>query len=297
MKLKLLAIAVLALLASFGSQAFGQSINATSFPSGVEVFVDNVDTNTVTPSVIKTTAGNHTVLFSAPSGYVSVTETVSVTDKIVPVNAVLLPVLLQGPVGPQGPQGVQGATGATGDTGPQGFAATIQVGTVSCGQNLSVTNSGTNQSATFNFELPCAPLTGGTLNPDNGGGLVHLNWFPVIGDNATSDSATGIGTFPVNRYIVSSWTVTVSGPLPNTMNGIVSLIDQTQVDINTAGLVSPFVSLFSYVIQCQIGPNQSCTVQNDGTFLPLNPSDSYIVRIAGLSPSDAANVQITWSIQ
>lgn len=34
MKLKLLAIAVLALLASFGSQAFGQSINATTLVAG-----------------------------------------------------------------------------------------------------------------------------------------------------------------------------------------------------------------------------------------------------------------------
>jgi hypothetical protein len=124
MKLRLLTIAVLALFASFGSQAFGQSINTTSYPSGVELFLDGVDTGHVTPFILPVMDGTHTVLFSAPSGWVSISQTVSVTNKNkVPAFAILLPMLTQGPqgpIGPQGPQGVQGPQGATGATGSQG---------------------------------------------------------------------------------------------------------------------------------------------------------------------------------
>lgn len=54
-------------------------------------------------------------------------------------------------------KGPKGDTGATGATGAQGDAATIQVGTVTTGAygtNASVTNSGTEQDAVFDFVIP-----------------------------------------------------------------------------------------------------------------------------------------------
>ena len=66
----------------------------------------------------------------------------------------------QGEQGLQGIQGEKGDTGATGETGPagqDGLSATIQVGTVStlpAGSNVTITNSGDETSAVFNFGIP-----------------------------------------------------------------------------------------------------------------------------------------------
>lgn len=75
----------------------------------------------------------------------------------------------EGPQGPQGPQGTQGETGPqgekgeTGDAGPTGpkgepgTAATIAVGTVTTGDpgtEASVTNSGSESAAIFDFVIP-----------------------------------------------------------------------------------------------------------------------------------------------
>lgn len=69
---------------------------------------------------------------------------------------------IQGPTGetgdpgPQGPQGEPGVKGDTGDTGPQGVpgqAATIQIGSVTNGDTVSVTNSGTENAAILDFVL------------------------------------------------------------------------------------------------------------------------------------------------
>lgn len=72
----------------------------------------------------------------------------------------------QGEQGEQGIQGVQGEkgdkgdTGATGETGPagqDGLSATIQVGTVNtlpAGSNATITNSGNETNAIFNFGIP-----------------------------------------------------------------------------------------------------------------------------------------------
>lgn len=54
-------------------------------------------------------------------------------------------------------KGPKGDTGATGATGAQGDAATIQIGTVTTGAygtNASVTNSGTEHDAVFDFVIP-----------------------------------------------------------------------------------------------------------------------------------------------
>lgn len=66
----------------------------------------------------------------------------------------------QGEQGIQGIQGEKGDTGATGETGPtgqDGLSATIQVGTVNtlpAGSNATITNSGDETSAVFNFGIP-----------------------------------------------------------------------------------------------------------------------------------------------
>lgn len=67
------------------------------------------------------------------------------------------------PVNIKGPQGEQGTPGKDGEAGPQGIqgvqgnpgtAATITVGSVTKGDNPSVTNSGNENQAVFDFVLP-----------------------------------------------------------------------------------------------------------------------------------------------
>lgn len=131
MKLKLLAIAVLALFASFGSQAFGQNLVLNSFPSGAEVTIDGTDTGLKTPYNKGITAGQHTILLTPPNTalWQSTSQTVTVpSGGAFNFSMSLIPVLTQGPIGPQGVQGIQGpigAIGATGPTGPQGTQGPI----------------------------------------------------------------------------------------------------------------------------------------------------------------------------
>lgn len=64
---------------------------------------------------------------------------------------------IQGPKGDTGEQGPQGIQGVQGEQGPQGDAATIEVGTVTtgtAGTAASVTNTGTENAAIFNFVIP-----------------------------------------------------------------------------------------------------------------------------------------------
>lgn len=65
-----------------------------------------------------------------------------------------------GPRGPEGPQGIPGEQGPRGEPGADGVtgaAATIQIGTVSSGSTPSVTNSGTENAAVFDFVLVPGP--------------------------------------------------------------------------------------------------------------------------------------------
>lgn len=59
----------------------------------------------------------------------------------------------QGPVGPKGDIGPQGIQGEKGDQGVPGTAATIQIGSVISGDTVSVTNSGNENNAIFDFVL------------------------------------------------------------------------------------------------------------------------------------------------
>ena len=63
----------------------------------------------------------------------------------------------RGEQGPQGVQGVQGPQGIQGTQGIPGEAATVQVGTVTTGEEgtqASVTNTGTSNAAVLNFTIP-----------------------------------------------------------------------------------------------------------------------------------------------
>lgn len=86
MKLRIFAVAVLALIASFGSQAFGQKVAVASYPSGVEIYLDGVDTGTQTPTSFKTTDGAHAILYSAPAGWQSVTQNVKAARIVIRKN-------------------------------------------------------------------------------------------------------------------------------------------------------------------------------------------------------------------
>ena len=63
----------------------------------------------------------------------------------------------QGPKGDAGPPGKQGPQGEPGADGVAGSAATIQIGTVTSGSAPSVTNSGTENAAVFDFVLVPGP--------------------------------------------------------------------------------------------------------------------------------------------
>lgn len=64
-----------------------------------------------------------------------------------------------GPTGAQGDIGPRGCAGSEGPEGPIGSAATIDVGTINPGAAgvASVTNSGTQNDAVFNFVIPADP--------------------------------------------------------------------------------------------------------------------------------------------
>lgn len=87
----------------------------------------------------------------------------------------------KGPTGPSGPRGNPGPMGPQGDTGAAGTPATVTVGTVTTGAPgtaASVTNSGTQSAAVFNFVIPrgapgasgsgSGDMTAATYDPEGG---------------------------------------------------------------------------------------------------------------------------------
>lgn len=82
-----------------------------------------------------------------------------------------------GPQGSKGDKGDTGATGPQGEQGPQGAAATIKVGTVTTlppGSKATVTNSGTQNAAVFDFGIPQ-----GASEDGSGGGSSVMYSFEV----------------------------------------------------------------------------------------------------------------------
>ena len=141
----------------------------------------------------------------------------------------------QGPQGPQGPAGPTGSTGATGATGPAGTAATITVGTVTAGAPgtpPSVTNSGTENAAVFDFVLPTGTQAVASygdfyaLMPPDNADTVEAGEdvdFPNAGPAAGGVTAANDSTFTVTNagtYLVAFQVgVTQAGQLVLAING------------------------------------------------------------------------------
>lgn len=151
-----------------------------------------------------------------------------------------------GPVGPQGeqgPQGIQGEPGSqgpkgekgdTGEQGPQGVpgkngnAATVQIGTVQTGEpdtQASVSNSGNENNAVFDFVIPRGEA--GLQGPK---GETGDSYFKAL------DLSEGTEANPVELTEDGLYVVTAGGYLktPGNFNGLNSY----QVDKNTIVIIS-----------------------------------------------------------
>ena len=102
-------------------------LKVTSFPSGANVSVDDIDTGKVTPMSISVAVGTHTVKVSIPdSRWNPDSRPFTVMSGNNDLSVTLLPNLAIGPIGPPGPKGDKGdpgqigPPGLKGDTGPQG---------------------------------------------------------------------------------------------------------------------------------------------------------------------------------
>lgn len=119
-----------------------------------------------------------------------------------------------GATGPQGPRGYKGDKGDKGDTGPAGpGGATLRVGTTTTGEpgsQASVTNSGTETDAVFNFTIPQGPTGAqgpiGPIGPEGPTG--------EMGPTGEQGVAAGFGspTSTVDVGLVTNVSVTASGP-------------------------------------------------------------------------------------
>src|SRR6266699_4711217 len=99
------------------------ALKVTSFPSGANVSVDDMDTGKVTPMSISVAVGMHPVVVSIPnSGWSPDSRPFVVVAGNNDLSVNLLPNLTIGPIGPPGPKGDPGPTGATGPAGPAGPA-------------------------------------------------------------------------------------------------------------------------------------------------------------------------------
>lgn len=112
----------------------GHEIVITSFPSGANVWINNIDTGKVTPMELRhISPGTYTIKVAVASpGWNSDTRTITVLDgdpvankgRDTPLSFTLVPTGTQGPQGPAGGIGVPGPPGPKGDTGatgPQGL--------------------------------------------------------------------------------------------------------------------------------------------------------------------------------
>jgi len=103
--------------------AFAQngSLKVTSFPSGAQVIIDDVNTGKLTPMSTSLSIGEHTVRVQIPSsGWNPDVRTVTIVAGNNDLSVTLLPSLTIGPIGPQGPKGDPGPAGPKGDTGALG---------------------------------------------------------------------------------------------------------------------------------------------------------------------------------
>lgn len=104
------------------------TLKVTSFPSGAQVFVDDVNTGKVTPMNVSLSEGEHKVTVMIPSsGWNTDTRIVTIVAGNNDLSVTLLPLLTSGPQGPQGPPGPAGAAGAPGAPGPLAFPPTAML--------------------------------------------------------------------------------------------------------------------------------------------------------------------------
>lgn len=105
------------------AQSGNGTLKITSYPSGANVTIDDIDVGKTTPMSVSLSIGEHTVVVSVPApGWNADTRTVTVVSGNNDLSVTLLPVLTTGPAGPQGPAGPAGANGAAGPAGPVGPA-------------------------------------------------------------------------------------------------------------------------------------------------------------------------------
>ena len=180
------------------------------------------------------------------------------------------------PRGEEGPEGPQGNPGPEGDPGPTGAAATVNVGTTTtgaAGTDATVTNTGNENAAVFNFTIPRGDQ--GEPGPQGpaGEGVRYLGAtdattqnppaVPLSGDffiNTTAGTAlgtwTGLGAVGVNDRLIFNagtgvWdqfapadTIVNLGYTPGATNGVVTNTNGTnatipQVNATEAGLMTP----------------------------------------------------------
>ena len=113
----------------------------------------------------------------------------------------------RGEQGPQGLQGVQGPQGIQGTQGIPGEAATVQIGTVTTGEEGSqaaVTNAGTQNAAVLNFTIPKGE------KGDPGNGFAILGYYETLEALQSGVPSPDLGaayavgsTAPYNIYIWS----------------------------------------------------------------------------------------------
>ncbi len=184
------------------------ALKVTSFPSGANVSVDDMDTGKVTPMSISVAVGMHTVVVSIPDPrwnpdsrpFVVVTGNNDLSVTLLPNLAIgpIGPPGPTGPAGPAGPAGPPGATGATGPAGPQGLPGINNQGawnsTTAYNQNDAVFDAGS-------YWLATASNTGSAPSPTNTSWqilAVGINnrrvWQSTLTYNA-NDAVTDAGSF------------------------------------------------------------------------------------------------------
>ncbi len=177
---------------------------------------------------------------------------------------------IQGPTGPQGiqgipgiqgPQGIQGATGPQGEigpTGPTGTSSTITIGTTTTGEpgtEATITNTGTQEAAIFNFTIPQGP-TGPT-------GPQGIQGIPGIQGPQGIQGATGPqGEIGPTGPTGTSSTITIG----TTTTGEPG----TEATVTNTG--TPEAAIFNFTIPQ--GPTGPTNIPNFANYYALMPGDN-----------------------
>lgn len=171
----------------------------------------------------------------------------------------------QGEPGPQGPQGPQGEQGPQGQQGGPGQAATIQVGQVTTGKpgsQATVTNSGTENAAVFNFVIPQG-ATGqtGPTGPAPNLEIGTVNTLPA-GQNATANITGTTPNFALNLGLprgesgASTWNDITGKPStfpPAAHNQAISTITGLENQLNSIKTFLPALQMADYIIEAGTG--------------------------------------------